>query len=105
MKETTNVQQAQSAGQSTAWDALITAALAGASAGASAGVIAVAIGALLAVLVCVPYDQLFGLPTALCAGLKYTASVAVFATGLSSGRPGGSPSLTKWVTRDVNLYV
>jgi VIT1/CCC1 family predicted Fe2+/Mn2+ transporter len=74
MKETTNVQQAQSAGQSTVWDALV------------AAVIAVAIGALLAVLVCVPYDQLFGLPTALCAGLKYTASVAVFATGLSSGR-------------------
>ena len=48
--------------------------------------IAVAIGALLAVLVCVPYDQLFGLPTALCVGLKYTASVVVFSTGLSSGR-------------------
>jgi hypothetical protein len=70
MKETTNVQQAQSAGQSTVWNALI----------------AVAIGALLAVLVCVPYDQVFGLSTGLCAGLRYTASVAVFATGLSSGR-------------------
>jgi hypothetical protein len=87
MKETTNVQLVQSADQSTAWDALITAALAG----ASAAVVAVAIGALLAVLVCVPCDQLFGLPTALCAGLKYTASVAVFATGLSSGRPAGQP--------------
>ena len=87
MKETTNVQQAQSAGQSTVRDALIASALAQ----ASAAVIAVAIGALLAVLVCVPYDRVFGLPTALCAGLKYTASVAVFATGLSSGRPAGQP--------------
>ena len=79
MKETTNEQQARSAAQSTVWGALISSA------------IAAAIGGLLAVLVCVPYDQLFGLPTALCAGLKYTASVAVFATGLSSGRPAGQP--------------
>ena len=71
MKETTNVEQAKSADQSTVWDALIAAAT----------------GALLAVLVCVPYDRVFGLPTALCAGLKYMASVVVFATGLSSGRP------------------
>jgi hypothetical protein len=87
MKETTNVQQAQSAGQSIVWDALIASALAP----ASAAVIAVAIGALLAVLVCVPYDRVFGLSTALCAGLRYTASVAVFAIGLSSGRLAGQP--------------
>ena len=79
MEETTNAQQSKAADQSTVWDAWIAAA------------IAVAIGALLAVLVCVPYDRVFGLPTALCAGLKYTASVAVFATGLSSGRPAGQP--------------
>ena len=83
MKETTNVQQAQSAGQSTVWDALI-------ACGNCRGKCR-AIGALLAVLVCVPYDQVFGLSTALCAGLKYTASVVVFATCLSSGRPAGQP--------------
>jgi hypothetical protein len=75
MQQTTNVQQSKAAGRSIVWNALIAAAT----------------GALLAVLVCVPYDQVFGLPTALCAGLKYTASVAVFATGLSSGRPAERP--------------
>ena len=78
MQETTNVQQSKAAGRSIAWDALISSAI--------AATIAVATGALLAVLVCVPYDQVFGLPTSLCVGLKYTASVVVFATGLSSGR-------------------
>jgi hypothetical protein len=67
MEETTNVQQAQSAGQSTAWDALI------------------------AVLVCLPYDQVFGISTDLCVGLKYTSSAVVFATCLSSGRPAERP--------------
>jgi VIT1/CCC1 family predicted Fe2+/Mn2+ transporter len=75
MQETTNVEQAKSADQSTVWDALIAAA------------IRTAIGALFAVLVCVPYDQVFGLSTALCVGLRYTASVVVFATCLSGGRP------------------
>ena len=70
MNETANVQQAKSADQSTVWNALI----------------AAAIGALLAVLVCVPYEHVFGLSTALCVGLKYTASVVVFATCLSGGR-------------------
>ena len=74
MQQTTNVQQSKAAGRTTVWDALISSA------------IAVAAGALLAVLVCVPYDQLFGLPATLCVGLKYTASVVVFATGLSRGR-------------------
>jgi len=62
MKDTTNVQQAKSAEQSAVWDALI--------ASASAAVIAAAVGALLAVLVCVPFDQVFGFSTALCVGLK-----------------------------------
>jgi hypothetical protein len=83
MEETTNAQQARSADQSIVWDAL--------TAPASAAVIAVAIGALLAMLVCVPYDQVFGFSTSLCAGLKYTASVAVFATCLSNGRPAERP--------------
>jgi hypothetical protein len=75
MEETTNVQQARSADQSIVWDAWV----------------APAIGALLAVLVCVPYDQVFDFSTALCAGLKYTASVAVFATCLSNGRAAERP--------------
>jgi len=79
MQQTTNAQQSKAAGQSIVWNALI------------APAIATATGALLAVLVCVPYDQVFGFPTALCVGLKYTASVAVFATGLSSGRPAERP--------------
>ena len=60
------------------WDALISA-------------IAVAIGALLAVLVCVPYDQVFGLFTALCVSLKYVASIAVFATCLIGRSPAKRP--------------
>ena len=87
----TNAQQAQSADQSTAWDALIASGIAP----AIAAVIAAATGALLAVLVCVPYDQVFGLPTALCVGLKYSASVVVFSTGLSSGRPTERPFVYK----------
>jgi hypothetical protein len=103
MRETTNVQQAQSAGQSTVWDASITAALAPASAAASAAAIAVVIGEQRAVLVCVPYDQLFGLPTALCAGLKHTASVAVLATCWTSCRLAEPPLVLQVGTRDLGL--
>jgi ABC-type sulfate transport system permease subunit len=74
-----NVQQAKSADQSTVGQALIAPAS------------AAAIGALLAVLVCVPYDQVFGFPTAWCTGLKYTASVAVLATCLTGRRPAERP--------------
>jgi hypothetical protein len=74
MQEMTNVRQAKSADQSIVWDALIVSA----------------IGALLAVLVSVPYDQVLGLSTALCIGLKCTASVAVF-NSLASVRPAEMP--------------
>jgi hypothetical protein len=75
MNETTNVRQARSADQSIVWDAWV----------------AVAIGALLAVLACVPYDQVFGFSTALCVTLRYAASVAVFATCSTSRRSAEWP--------------
>ena len=38
-----------------------------------------------------PFVDRVIIPTTLCVGLKYTASVAVFSTGLSSGRPTERP--------------
>ena len=70
----TNVQQAKSADQGIVRNASIS----------------LAIGALLAVLVSVPYDQVLGLSTALCVGLKYAALVVVF-TYLACGRPAKLP--------------
>jgi hypothetical protein len=61
------------------WDALI------------ASVIAAAIGALLAVLACVPYDQVLGLSPAWCVSLRIMTSVAVVTTCLASRRPGELP--------------
>ena len=69
MQKITHAQQTRSADQSIAGDALI----------------ALAIGGLLAVLVSVPYAQLFGISPALCVGLKYVASIVAF-TCSANGR-------------------
>jgi hypothetical protein len=69
MQETAHAQQTRSADQSIVWNALI----------------ALAIGGLLAVLVSVPYAQVFGVSPALCVGLKYLASFVVL-TCLAGGR-------------------